>query len=473
MRGVQVEAASTAAGPVQVVARTADPAAVEDGAGPVVPAAGTVEVAWTVEVLSRPTTPGVQPGDELQPFATDSQVVASTWWLSRSGYPLRLELGSTALTGVLGETVTASEQGSVDLPAPPAGPDDAWRLVAVDVAAAGLGGSDQTITVQVTGLTVEGAPLDPAGGTWSAQGTTASAQAVASDLPGLVLEVPFLWTPRVTARALATDVAAAGNGPVAGTVTRGLLRASGVEVGERLLVRRVLSLDVEVEAAVGDVDGVPGDVVVVDQRTLARKDLAAGRDPAAPAQWEVDLVAGGGRAAASARVAEAATGTGLPVRVVDREALAADLAADPLSGGALRTGLLGGVVVLLLALTGLVAGGAVSARRRLRDDTVLAVLGADARQQRRADLVRTLLVGALAVVAGLGTGYVVLVLTGPALVGDPTALGRPAGVAARLPLLAVAAVAVLGAVLSAVPALVRDPGARTGVAARMRFEEGP
>ena len=472
VRGVQVEAASTAAGPVQVVARTADPAAVEDGAGPVVAAAGTVQVVWTVEVLSRPTAPGIQPGDELQPFATDSQVVTSTWWLSRSGYPLRLELGSTSLTGVLGETVSRSEQASVDLPAPPAGPDDAWRLVAVDVAAAGLGGSDQTITVQVRGLSAEGAPLDPAGGTWSAQGTTASARAVASDLPGLVLEVPFLWAPRVTARALATDVAAAASAPVAGTVTRGLLRASGVEVGERLLVRRVLALDVEVEAAVGDVDGVPGDVVVVDQRTLARKDLAAGRDPAAPAQWEVDLVAGG-REAASARVAQAATGTGLPVLVVDREALTAELAADPLSGGALRTGLLGGVVVLLLALTGLVAGGAVSARRRLREDTVLAVLGADARQQRRADLVRTLLVGALAVVAGLGTGYVVLVLTGPALVGDPTALGRPAGVAARLPLVAVAAVAVLGAVLSAVPALVRDPRARTGVAARMRFEEGP
>ena len=329
------------------------------------------------------------------------------------------------------------------------------------------------MTVQVTGLSAGGAPLDAAGGSWSAQGTTASARAVASELPGLVLEVPFLWAPRVTARVLATDVAAAGSTPVTATVTRGLLRASGAEVGERLLVRRVQALDVEVEAAVGGVDGVPGDVVLVDQRTLALKDLAAGRDPSAPSQWEVDLVAGAGRGAASARVEAAATGTGLPVRVVDREALAADLVADPLSGGALRTGLLGGAVVLLLALTGLVAGGAVSARRRLRDDTVLAVLGADARQQRRADLVRTLLVGALAVVAGLATGYVVLVLTGPALVGDPTALGRPAGVDARLPLLAAAAVALLGAVLSAVPALVRDPGARTGVAARMRFEEGP
>ena len=473
VRGVQVEAASTAAGPVQVVARTPDPAAVEDGAGPVVTAAGPVEVAWTVEVLSRPTAPGVLPGDELGPFATDVQVVASTWWLSRSGYPLRLEVGSTALTSVLGETVTRSEQGSVALPAPPAGPDDAWRLVAVDVAAAGLGGSDQSVTVQVTGLSSGGAPIDPAGGSWSAQGTTASARAVASELPGLVLEVPFQWSPRVTARVLAIDVAAAGSAPVTATVTRGLLRASGVEVGERLLVRRVLALDVEVDAAVGGVDGVPGDVVLVDQRTLALKDLAAGRDPSAPSQWEVSLVAGAGREAASGRAEAAVTGTGLPVRVVDREVLTADLAADPLSGGALRTGLLGGAVVLLLALTGLVAGGAVSARRRLRDDTVLAVLGADAGQQRRADLVRTLLVGALAVVAGLATGYVVLVLTGPALVGDPTALGRPAGVDARLPLVAAAAVALLGAVLSAVPALVRDPGARTGVAARMRFEEGP
>ena len=473
VRGVLVEQASTSAGPVQVVARTSDPAAVQDGAGPVVATAGTVEITWTVEVLSRATTPGVRPGDELQPFATDSQVVASTWWLSRSGYPLRLEVGSTTLTGVLGEMVSRSEQGTVELPAPPAGPDDAWRLVAVDVAAAGLGGSDQSVTVQVTGLSGPDGPVDPAGGRWSGQGTTASAQAVASDLPGLVLEVPFLWAPRVTARALAVDVSAAGVSPVTASVTRGLLRASGVEVGERLLVRRVLALDVTVGAAVPDVDGVPGDVVVVDQRTLAQKDLAAGRDPAAPGQWEVDLVDGGGRDAAAARVADAATGTGLPVRVVDREGLAAELAADPLSAGALRTGLLGGAVVLLLALTGLVAGGAVSARRRLRDDTVLAVLGADARQQRRADLVRTLLVGALAVVAGLGTGYVVLLLTGPALVGDPTALGRPAGVAARLPLVAVAAVALLGAALSAVPALVRDPGARTGVAARMRFEEGP
>ena len=473
VRGLLVEAASTSAGPVQVVARTSDPARVEEGAGPVVAAAGTVEVAWTVGVLSRATISGVQPGDGLQPFATDTQVVASTWWLSRSGYPLRLEVGSTALTSVLGETVTRSERGSVELPAPPAGPDDAWRLVAVDVAAAGLGGSDQSITVQVTGLSAGGGPVDPAGGSWSAQGTTASALAVASELPGLVVEVPFQWAPRVTARALATDVVAAAGAPVTATVTRGLLRASGAGVGERLLVRRVLALDAEVEAAVGDVDGVPGDVVVVDQRTLANKDLAAGRDPAAPGQWEVDLVQGPGREAASARVADAAAGTGLPVRVVDREALAAALAADPLSGGALRTGLLGGVVVLLLALAGLVAGGAVSARRRLRDDTVLAVLGADARQQRRADLVRTLLVGALAVVAGLGTGYVVLVLTGPALVGDPTALGRPAGVPAQLPLVAVAGVAVLGAVLSAVPALVRDPAARTGVAARMRFEEGP
>lgn len=473
--GVLVEPARTAAGPVTVVARTGDPRAVGDAVGPTVPTGGGVQVGWSASVRagSQPP-PGLPPDEVPAPAPSTLLVSAATWWLARSGYPLRLDLGTAPVTTVLDGIVTVERSAAVELPPPPAGPDDAWRLVAVDVGVSGLGAAAHEVAVRLLGLDAAGGPVEAAGASWSAQGTTVPAQALTGEQPAVRLDAPFLSAPTATVRVLAADLVGAGRELVPASVSREVLEASGAEVGDRLLVRRVQAVDTEVVAAVSGVAGVEGGAVVVDQRTLAEVDLAAGRDPSGPGQWEVALSGPSGsaaRAAAAERLREAALGTGLPVRVVDRDRLQQDLAADPLTSGALRTGVLGAAVVGLLSLVGLLASGAVSARCRLRDDTVLAVLGADVGQQRRADLVRTVLLGALAVVAGVGTGWVVLVLTGPALVGDPTAPGRAAGVAAVVPAAAVAAVAALGALLSAVPALVRDPGARSGVAARMRFEE--
>jgi hypothetical protein len=474
--GVLVEPASTSAGPVQVVARTSEPAAAQDGAALTVRGGGDLRASWEVVVRASGALPPGVPVDQGPPPAPGALAVsASTWWLAASGYPLRLDLGTVAVTSVLDDVVTAGVEAGLALPDPPGGPDDSWRLVALDADVSGLGTASTEVEVRLAGLDGPDGPVALTGSAWSALGAeVAPTGAPAGEQPGLLLASPSFSGASATGRLLASDVAAAGAAPVPARVGRELLRAAGATVGDALLVRRVQPLSSEVVGTVAGAPGVGDDVVVVDQRTLAQVDLADGRDPSGPGQWEVALPGGSGsaeRAAASERVREAATGTGLPVRVVDRDLLEVELADDPLSSGALRTGVLGGTVVALLALVGLLAAGAVSARRRLRDDTVLAVLGADARQQRRAEAVRTLLVGALAVLAGLVTGWVVLVLTGPALVGDPTALGRPAQVPASVPVAVVAVVALVGALLAAVPALVRDPAARSTVAARMRFEE--
>lgn len=474
VRGVRVEPASTSGGPVSVVAVGGAPA--QDGEGPAV-GAGEVQVPWSLEVTSGSALPdGFPVDDAFAPGPGTVVVAATTWWVSSSGYPLARDLGSQQLTTVLDETVTARTTATIELPTPPGGTADRWRLVALDVDGSNLGASDQELTVSVLGLTGPDGELVAGSAGWASPGAEpgSGAGVGAGDLPVASLAVTFGFAPTAGVRIVAADLAAGASTPVPATVTRALLAAAGVEVGDPLLVRRVQGLRTEVVGSVGSVDGVEGEAVVVDQRALVLLDLAAGRDPAGPGQWEVDLSTASGspqRDQASSRVAVAAADTGLPVTVVDRDALEAVLAADPLSSGTARTGLLGGLVIALLTLAGLLAGGAVSARRRLRDDTVLRVLGADAGQQRRADLVRTLVVGGLAVLAGLATGYVVLVLTGPALVGDPTALGRPAGVDARVRWPDLALVALVGAVLAALPVLARDPAGRRGVAARMRFEE--
>lgn len=474
--GVLVEPASTAAGPVQVVAYTADPVAPDADAPSTVRAGGDLRATWDLVVSATADLPsGLHPDDLPAPAAGLLVVSASTWWVAASGYPLRLDLGSVAVTSILDEAVTTGRTTDLVLPPPPGGPDDSWRLVGLDAEVSGLGTAATGVEVSLTGLNGPDGPIATAG-TWWAQGVTTTAEALPGDRPGLRLRSELFARPSATGRVLAAEVATVTAAAVPARVGRDLLSASGAAVGDPLLVRRVQALSTEVVGSVDGAAGVEGDVVVVDQRTLALVDLATGRNPSAPGQWEVALRGGSGsaaRAAASERVREAALGTGLPVRVVDREQLEDELATDPLSSGALRTGMVGGAVAAVLALVGLLASGAVSARDRLHHDTVLAVLGADARQQRRAEAVRTLLVGALAVVAGLVTGWGVLVLTGPALVGDPTALGRPAGVPAQVSTGAVAAVAVLGGLLAAVPLLVRDPAARSTLAARMRVEEAP
>lgn len=469
----RVDEASTPAGEVAFVQLASSPVAdlpLSVGGGP-------AEVTWTASATASSTVPPavvLGPGETFEPVPPLVQARAGALWLSGSGYPLRTDLGAVEVQTVL-DTAVASPPlaATADLPPPPGGDDDGWQLVALDVDLGPSGPVEVRVRVEVTGVrSGAGDPVDGAGAAWeTGAGASVLADVLGGPLPGVDVVVPALSGPTaVRLQQAAVQDATSGRLPV--RVTPGLLRAAGAEVGGPLLVRRVQALQTEVTATTAPVAGVEGEAVVADLRTVAMVDLAAGRDPRAPTRWSVTLAAAPGTDGRDPGPAtDAATSTSLHVEVLDRDRLLADLAADPVGVGAVRTGLLGGGVVLLLAVAGLLAGGTALARGRLRDDTVLAVLGADRGQQRRADLVRTTLVGALAVAAGLVTGVVVLVLSGPALVGDPTRVGRAAGVTAVVPVLPVLVVAAAGALLAALPALARDPRGRRSVAARMRLEE--
>lgn len=474
--GVQasrVDPASTPAGEVAFVGVAGPPVAdlpLSVGGGP-------VELTWTTSATASSTPPPdvvLGPGEVFAPTPPVVQARAGALWLSGSGYPLRTDLGGAPVPTALDAEVAAPPiVSTVDLPPPPGGDGDAWQLVALDVDVDTTGPVQVRVRVRVDDLrAADGTAVDGTGASWrTGAGATVLVEILGGPLPGVEVAVPAFSGPTsVRVQQAAVQDATTSRLPV--RATAGLLRAAGVEVGEALLVRRVQAVQAEVAATTPPVAGVEGEAVVADLRTVALLDLAAGRDPRAPTRWSVSLAAPAGDPGRDPGPATAAAGsTSLPVEVLDRDRLLADLAADPVSTGAVRTGLLGGGVVLLLAVAGLLAGGAALARGRLRDDTVLAVLGADRGQQRRADLVRTALVGALAVVAGLGTGLLVLVLSGPALVGDPTRVGRAAGVDAVVPVLPVLVVAAAGVLLAALPALARDPRGRRSVAARMRLEE--
>lgn len=470
VRPSRVEEVSTSAGPVALVQV---PGPVPDDL-PLSLGGGTAEVTWTATATASSQQSPLTPGEVLAPVPPVVQARADAFWLSGGGYPLRTDLGAVQVPSVLGAAV-ASEPVTArpELPPPPGGDDDAWQLVALDLDLGAPGAVEVRVRVEVVGVRdADGDAVDPAGAAWET-GLDARVLAVTSGgpLPGVDVVVPASSEP-VALRVQQSSVQQAATGLLSVQVTPGLLRATGTEVGGPLLLRRVRALQTEVTATTDPVAGVEGEAVVADLRTLALVDLAAGREPRAPTRWSVTLAAPAGSPGRDpSAAAAAATSTSLPVQVLDRDARLAALVADPVSAGAVRTGLLGGGVVLLLTVAGLLAGGTALARGRLRDDTVLAVLGADRGQQRRADLVRTALVGALAVAAGLLTGWVVLVLSGPALVGDPTRVGRAAGVDAVVPLVPVVVVAAGGALLAALPALARDPRGRRSVAARMRLED--
>ncbi len=473
VRPSRVDEASTTAGPVVLVQV---PGPLPDDL-PLSVGGGTAEVTWTAAVTAssqRPPQVVLGPGEVYEPVPPVVPVGASALWLSGGGYPLRTDLGTAQVPSAL-DTAVASEPVTArpELPPPPGGDGDAWQLLALDLALDATGPVEVRVRAEVVGVRdAAGAAVDGAGAAWET-GLDAGVLAVTSagPLPGVDVVVPAFSAP-TSLRVQQASVQETATGRLPVQVTPGLLRATGTQVGGPLLLRRVQTLQAEVTGTTDAVAGVEGEAVVADLRTLALVDLASGREPRAPTRWSLTLAEPPGSPGRDpSAAAEAAASTSLPVRVLDRDALLAGLAADPVGVGAVRTGLLGGGVVLLLAVAGLLAGGTALARSRLRDDTVLAVLGADRGQQRRADLVRTALVGALAVVAGLVTGWVVLVLSGPALVGDPTRVGRAAGVEAVVPLVPVLAVAVGGALLAALPALARDPRGRRSVAARMRLED--
>ncbi len=486
---VGVQPASSSAGKLSLVSVTSEPDAVArrvDGPPPGAAAGATVDITYTAEVDSEPVeTPSADvPPGSVPTIPGPVTLRLTTWWLSTQGYSISRDLDSLLVATEPGARTSVQGTAQVRLPDLPGDETLArWHLAALDVRAEHANEVDRSVTVRLDEV------VDPAEGPvrgsapdetrWRAvalPGEVDAASSVGETLPAVVMPLSsLLATSQVRLVAGAEDGALSGADPVpAVAVTAELAAALGVGVGSTVQVRRTTGTKFAVAQVRGAVPGTPGPAMVVDARTLALADLAAGRDPDPHEQWQLTLTAAveaaGDSAPVTAAVMSTAAAQGVPVEVQDRRDVLRRLTQDPLSRGSSRLLVVAGIAVALLALAGVSAAAASAARLGRRDEAVLAVLGADRRQQRRAGMVRGLLLAVLCAVAGAGTGVLVVLVGGPSLVADSSALGAAVPVRAQIPWGVVALIASGGMLLATATTVARGWSPGRGLAAGVREE---
>ncbi len=482
VRAVGVQSASTPAGRLSLVSMTSEPDAAGGGRGPAgapvpgAPGGDIVDVRFTVEVDSDPVeaAPAHLPPGSVPSVPGPVSLRLGTWWLSPQGYAVSRDLETVLVPTEPGARTSVQRVVQVPLPDLPGDATQArWQLVSLDVLAERAPEIVQTATVRLDEVSdASGGPVRGTGQTrWrtvALPGEGDQASSVGDALPAVVVPLPSQVATSST-RVLA-DLQ---DGPLTATtapavaITQELAGALGVDVGEDVQVRRITETTVSVAEVRGPVPGMPGPAMVVDAWALAVADLAAGRDPDPHEQWQLTLGPSAVEAAGgSASVASAATRTaqarGVPVQVQDRHEVLRGLAQDPAGRGSSRLLLVAGFVVALLALGGVLAGAASAAQQGRRDEALLAVIGADRGQRRRAAVVRGLLLATLIGVAGAGTGALVVLVCGPALVADSSSLETAGPAQAQIPWGTVALVAGFGMLLTTATTVVRGsaPGRR-------------
>ncbi|MDG4834465.1 ABC transporter permease [Solwaraspora sp. WMMD1047] len=336
---------------------------------------------------------------------------------SRSGEPLRF---------------------AVDLPA--AGADPA-RLAGFLVESDGLPGL--RLSWQLTELRAVGGStgqLDLTGaGTWQAVDRTGAAQPASAAPDGLTAgyQVPVPEGTRFRAAPIRFAVAAAPPAdPVPVLATPPALAALRLAVGDD---GRVTLGGVEVEARIaGQLESVPGGTepaaLLVDLPAL-RDRLFHGHGIVRPAQeWWLAAPPGpddGGPGDPGGPVAAAAADLA-GIRVLDRQAVASDLARDPYGVGARSALFAAALGALLLAGVGIAVDVRATARRRVTELAVLRTLGAGPRLLARALLAEQGFLAGMGVLVGLAVGIAVAATMAPLVILTPAA-DRPSPV----PLLAI------------------------------------
>ncbi len=281
---------------------------------------------------------------------------------------------------------------------------------------------------------------------------------------------------------------------VSALLTRSFAGQLGVSGGQEVAVEDTTGRRLTLVVA-GLVDGLPADpfradgtpVAVVDLADLARAEAAVPPPPPPPQgqprprwplppravrQWWVLPASGTDAAAVAARALEVARGTpggatstGAAPVAVTRAQAEQRLLDEPVTSGLGRLDLVGAAALTLAGFGALLLGQLASTRRRRGELAVLRAVGLSTAQARRLALAEALLVGGLAVLAGVLLGAGLAPWSTGQLAGLPAsgAVGpvRPGAVLVVSGVLAagvlvVAAVRARAAVTAQVPSVVRE-----------------
>ncbi len=162
-------------------------------------------------------------------------------------------------------------------------------------------------------------------------------------------------------------------------VSRRFLEATGAEVGESLTATTAgLRLPIRVVGAVDDFPPLDPATpfVVMDRTSVERIRFAATGLVTPPSEWWLDVEDG-----RSGEVADLLGQTAWDTEtLVEREALAIDLAADPVSLGIIGALGLGAVAALVFAAIGFLVSATVSMSERIGEFALLQALGLSRRQ---------------------------------------------------------------------------------------------
>ncbi|HEX9065255.1 MAG TPA: ABC transporter permease, partial [Streptosporangiaceae bacterium] len=249
-----------------------------------------------------------------------------------------------------------------------------------------------------------------------------------------------------------TDAAPPAGRLVPAVVTRRLLAATGLRVGDRMQVTAGnTTIGIIPVAAVRFLPGGAGSAVLVDQRTLAAALAARGAPPEPVTQWWL-------RTSGRLRLGPLPAGT----TVLTRRRLTSQLLADPLAAAAQAAQLAIAAAAVLLALLALLIGALTADRSR--DLALLDALGMPPGQIARMLAVEQALAGVATAAVGLVVGYLLTRLIVPADTLTAQAARPVPPLAVHVPWLAAVAVAVVIAAVPTAAILLAPPRAGRGAA---------
>ncbi|GIH67950.1 hypothetical protein Mth01_02030 [Sphaerimonospora thailandensis] len=190
-------------------------------------------------------------------------------------------------------------------------------------------------------------------------------------------------------------------------------------------------VEVTVAGVVGAMPGTPAGVpaVLADLPTLLAADLAAVREPRAPAEWWMSTRDGETAQAA----AELARHPEWEQTVVDLGSLTQRLRDDPLAGGLQGALVLGFAAALVFALLGFLVNAAVTARERVAEFAILRALGVSSRQVFGLLAVEQAFLIGLSLIAGTGLALGIAALVVPHIVLTGQAASATPGVVLQVP----------------------------------------
>ncbi|WP_328587633.1 FtsX-like permease family protein [Serinibacter arcticus] len=337
----------------------------------------------------------VLPAQGAGTFDGDITTLSATgtlWLTSPVGELARVELAG----GDLALGATGTLVGDV--------PPGDWRLLAVDVVADGTtSGWENTLELTVQEVTVDGAPVATGADAWATAAWPVASGAgtgAAGTNPSDGATAAARFQGSATLRFVPDPV-----GPVPAVVTRALADRLDLATGDGLTVSyRGGTVEVTIGAVTDLVPGVLDEpAAVVDLTALQRGEALVRRSVADASEIWVALEPGAAGTAAVTELRALARGESATL-VTTESARAGTAVAQPVFAAV-------GLVAVVLAVVGALAAFDVLTRTRRGEVVALRAVGVPGRVQGRSRLVEALVLGAVAVPAGVAVGWAVASLT--------------------------------------------------------------